>query len=132
MAYRIYSFEKLDVYQHALSLSMDIRSILSGFPTAEKFDLCRQLKRSVDSIHSNLAEGSGRSSNLDQAHFTNMAYGSAMESISHLNLAKKLQYINDMDYSSIREKLERVVNQLNSLYKWQLNNSNNLKVKLKK
>ena len=131
MAYHIYSFEKLDVYQNALDLSMDIRNVLSGFPKEEQFDLSRQLKRSVDSIHANIAEGSGRSSNVDQAHFTNMAFGSAMEAISHLNLAKKLKYTNEEVYNSIREKLDKVINQLNSLYKWQLNNSNNLKTKLK-
>src|SRR5690606_34120485 len=131
MAYHIYSFEKLDVYQNALDLSMDIRNVLSGFPKEEQFDLSRPLKRSVDSIHANIAEGSGRSSNVDQADFTNMAFGSAMEAISHLNLAKKVKYTNEEVYNSIREKLDKVINQLNSLYKWQLNTSNNLKTKLK-
>jgi len=83
--YHIYAFEKLDVYQLALSLSIEIRTLVKSFPKEEQFDLTRQLKRATDSISSNLAEGSGRSSNLDQAHFTNMAYASGLEVINHLN-----------------------------------------------
>jgi len=59
--YHIYAFEKLDVYQLALSLSIGIRRLAKSFPKEEQFDLTRQIKRATDSISSNLAEGSGRS-----------------------------------------------------------------------
>jgi four helix bundle protein len=102
--YRIYSFEKLEVYREILDFTVKVKDAILGFPKEERYDLCRQLKRSVDSIGANLAEGSGRSSNLDQAHFTNIAYGSA---------------------------LDKIIKQLNGLYKYQLNNKQNLKIRLK-
>ena len=58
--YFIYSFEKLEVYKSSLDLSITIRAIISNFPAIEKYDLSKQLKRSVDSISANLAEGAGR------------------------------------------------------------------------
>jgi|SRR5690606_32808705 len=129
--YYIYSFEKLDVYKNALAYSVQIRDIVINFPKSEQYKLTSQIERSVDSIGSNLAEGSGRASNFDQAHFTNMAYGSALETINHLNLARALQYINEERYVQLRVDMDRIINQLNSLYKYQLNKKENLKNKLK-
>lgn len=129
--YYIYSFEKLDVYKNALAYSVQIRDIVINFPKSEQYKLTSQIERSVDSIGSNLAEGSGRASNFDQAHFTNMAYGSALETINHLNLARALQYINEERYVQLRIDMDRIINQLNSLYKYQLNKKENLKNKLK-
>jgi len=125
--YHIYAFEKLDVYQLALSLSIEIRTLVKSFPKEEQFDLTRQLKRATDSISSNLAEGSGRSSNLDQAHFTNMAYASGLEVINHLNLSFQLNYIAEDDYGKLRLSIDEILNKLNGLYKYQINRKTNLK-----
>jgi len=131
MSYHIYSFEKLQVYQDFLDYSVKIRAILTRFPKEEQFDLCRQLKRSTESIGANLAEGSGRSSNIDQAHFTNMAYSSALETINHLNVALRLNFLEKDIYTELRLGIDRIINQLNGLYKYQLNNNQNLKSRLK-
>ena len=125
--YHIYAFEKLDVYQLALSLSIGIRRLAKSFPKEEQFDLTRQIKRATDSISSNLAEGSGRSSNLDQAHFTNMAYASGLEVINHLNLSFQLNYIEEEAYGKLRLTIDEILNKLNGLYKYQINRKTNLK-----
>src|SRR5690554_3156131 len=130
--YYIYSFEKLEVYKSALMLSITIKKLVILFPVSEKYDLSRQLKRSVSSIGSNISEGSGRASNFDQAHFTNIAYGSALESIHHLNEAKLLEYIDEDKYIELRMQLDKIINQLNALYQYQVNNKGNLKNKIKK
>ena len=128
----IYSFEKLEVYKNALAYSVQIRETVAFFPKSEQFNLTKQVERSVASIAANLAEGSGRSSNLDQAHFTNIAYASALETISHLNLAYLLKYIQEDKYVKLRVEIDKIINQLNGLYKYQLNNKENLKNRLKK
>jgi len=125
--YFIYSFEKLDVYKSSLELSITIRNIINNFPAIEKYDLSKQLKRSVDSISANLSEGAGRASNFDQAHFTNISYASGLESINHLNLALKLNFIKQEDYIKVRQDIDKILNQLNALYKYQLKNKNTLK-----
>ena len=45
------------------------------------------------SIPANIAEGSGRNSDKDFAHFLEQSYGSAMELASHLFLAFDLEYL---------------------------------------
>jgi four helix bundle protein len=127
LSYHVYSFEKLEVYQLARKFKIDIKLMSQGFPKEERFDLISQINRSSASISANLAEGSGRSSNFDQAHFTNMSYSTALETIDHLNTALDMKYINLDKYTELRIKLDAILNKLNSLYKYQINNKETLK-----
>lgn len=129
---RTYSFEKLDVYIASLDFSVKIRGIVSAFPKEERYDLTQQMKRAADSLGTNIAEGSGRASNNDQAHFTNMAYGSGMEMIHHLNLARRMEYISEMIFTEVRLELDKIISQLNALYRYQVNNTETLKTKMKR
>jgi four helix bundle protein len=127
MKYHIYSFEKLEVYQLARKFKIDIKLLSRLFPKEERFELVSQINRSSSSIAANLAEGSGRSSNFDQAHFTNMSYSTGLETIDHLNTALDLEYIDEEKYTDYRVKLDAILNKLNALYKFQINNKDTLK-----
>lgn len=129
MSYRIQSFEKLDVYQKARLFKKEIKNLTKSFPKEERFGLISQLDRSVSSISANLAEGSGRASNMDQAHFTNMSYSSGLECIDHLNSALDLSYIEEKTYTELRIQLDVILSKLNSLYRFQIKNNNSLKKK---
>lgn len=125
--YHIYSFKKLDVYILARKFKIDIKLMSRLFPNEERFDLTSQINRSSASISANIAEGSGRSSNFDQAHFTNISYTSALETIDHLNTALDMHYINMEKYTELRINLDSILNKLNALYKFQINNKDTLK-----
>jgi four helix bundle protein len=130
LSYKIYSFEKLDVYQAARKFKIDIKKMSSLFPKEERFDLISQMNRASASISANLAEGSGRSSNFDQAHFTNISYASGLETIDHLNTALDMEYINREKYTTLRVDLDTILRKLNALYKFQINNNKTLKKKM--
>lgn len=130
MSYHIYSFEKLEVYQLARKFKIEIKLMSQLFPKEERFELISQINRASASISANLAEGSGRSSNFDQAHFTNMSYSTALETIDHLNTALDMKYINEEKYTELRIKLDAILNKLNALYKFQINNKETLKKKV--
>ena len=130
MSYKIQSFEKLEVYQLARKYKKEIKLMSRTFPKDERFDLISQINRSASSITANLAEGSGRASNLDQAHFTNMSYASGLEIIDHLNTALDLEYIDQDKYTSFRIELDKILGKLTSLYKFQVNNKDTLKKKI--
>lgn len=130
MSYHIYSFEKLEVYQLARKYKIDIKITSLLFPKEERFELTSQINRSSASISANLAEGSGRASNFDQAHFTNMSYATSLETIDHLNTALDMEYIDEKKYTELRIKLDSILNKLNALYKFQINNKEILKKKV--
>ena len=130
MKYNIYSFEKLEVYQLARKFKIEIKLMSQLFPNEERFDLTSQINRASASISANLAEGSGRSSNFDQAHFTNMSFSTGLETIDHLNTALDMQYISEEKYTELRIKLDSILNKLNGLYKFQVNNKDTLKKKV--
>lgn len=130
MSYKIYSFEKLEVYQLARKYKKEIKLVSRTFPREERYELISQINRSSSSISTNLAEGSGRASNIDQAHFTNISYSSGLETIDHLNTAIDMEYINHEKYTTMRILLDEILNKLNSLYKYQLNNKETLKKRI--
>ena len=56
-----YSFEKLNAWQEAKKLVVDVYHLLDSFPNFEKYALCDQIRRAIVSVPSNISEGSGRS-----------------------------------------------------------------------
>lgn len=92
-----FPFEKLEVWQDARKLVVGVYQCSRGFPKDERFGLTSQMTRAAVSVANNLAEGCGRSSFKDQAHFSNQAHGSLMETASDLIIA------TDLGFSSAQE-----------------------------
>jgi len=117
----IYSFEKLEVWKEAKELSKMIYILTKSFPDDEKFGLTSQLKRASISICSNIAEGSARKTNKDKAHFTVMAFSSAVEVLNQIIIVHELDLINSEKYKDLRQKIESITNKLNALRNYQIN-----------
>ena len=76
MENNIFHFENLVAYQRGLELVTHVYEVIKNFPREEQYALCDQLRRAVVSIPSNIAEGMGRFSNKEKAHYLEIAYGS--------------------------------------------------------
>ena len=98
----------LIVYLKSKDLVMSVYGILDSFPDSERFALSNQIRRAVVSIPSNIAEGMGRVSDKDQAHFLNIAYGSVMETYAQLDVAHDLGYITDEIFNKLESDIEEV------------------------
>ncbi len=85
------------------------------FPADERYALTDQLRRAVVSIPSNIAEGSGRASNKDYAHFLSIARGSLYETLTQLQIAQDLGYLDE--YDSCNDLAQEVGRMLTSLMK---------------
>jgi len=94
MSEKIISFEDLIVWQKSQILAVSVYKITKSFPKDEMFGMSSQLRRAASSISANIAEGFGRSTVGDKAHFYTMAYGSLLEVKNFLYLAQKLEYIS--------------------------------------
>ena len=86
-------FKDLIVWQKAMELVKAVYALAKTFPADERYALTDQLRRAAVSIPSNIAEGCGRSSNADYAHFLSIARGSLYETMTQLQIAVDLGYI---------------------------------------
>lgn len=82
--------------------------LIKTFPREEQYALCDQLRRAVISVPSNIAEGSGRTSAKDQAHFLEMAFGSLMEVNCQIDIAYDLGYITKEDVARVEERVRAI------------------------
>ncbi|WP_158861638.1 four helix bundle protein [Lunatibacter salilacus] len=114
MKYR-YGFEKLGVWQKSRELVKDIYLATNQFPSDEKFGLTSQLRRAIISVSSNIAEGSSRRGQKDQARFYEIAFGSLIEVLNQLILAQDLEYLDTNSVETIRPKIDDIGRMLNAL-----------------
>lgn len=121
----MFSFEKLNVWQEAKELALNIYQISKKFPDTEKFGIIAQITRAAISIPSNIAEGSSRTSNRDRAHFSQLAYGSLMELCCQLIISRDLGFLDETHYKNLRCQIESIALKLSALRKSQLNKLNN-------
>ncbi len=112
---RIYSFEKLEVWQNARKLNTVLYQITNNFPKEEIFGITSQLRRAGVSVTSNIAEGTSRFSEKEKVRFIEISYGSLMEVLSCTIGALDLSFLPEDQYIQIREKIYQIANQLNSL-----------------
>ena len=100
------SFRKLNAYIYAKELVKKVYELLKKFPREEQYALCDQLRRAVISLPSNIAEGTGRVSSKDQAHFFTIAYGSLMEVLAQMDVACDLGYISNDEFNEIEKLID--------------------------
>ncbi len=124
---KIYSFEKLQVWQTAAKLDKSIFELTKKFPKKEEYILISQIQRASISICSNIAEGSGRRKGKDQGQFYKIAYSSLLEVINQLLLAINREYLTEQEFVQFFEKdIQIVMNQLRALYKYSMTGENGI------
>jgi four helix bundle protein len=103
-----FRFENLEVWQEGRVLNREVYRITRRFPDIEKFAMTSQIRRASISITSNIAEGSGRNSDKDFAHFLEQSYGSLMEVASLHYLALDEGYLSEAELDPLLDKMERL------------------------
>lgn len=104
----MHKLKELKVWHKAIELSTVVYEVVSVFPPEEKYGLSSQIKRSVISIASNIAEGAGRNSNNEFKHFLGVANGSAFELQTQLIIAQNLRLITLEDADRLCNQIEEI------------------------
>ena len=108
-------FRKLRVWERAHGLVLTIYRATESFPQSERFGLTSQIRRAAASIPTNIAEGCGRGSDLDTAHYFQIALGSASELSYELLLARDLGYLLEDHYTTLSGELDEISKMLMAL-----------------
>jgi four helix bundle protein len=107
--------EKLDVWKKSIDFVVAIYKATERFPKEEKFGLTSQLRRAAVSIPANIAEGAGRRSDREFAHFLSNSQGSASEVDTELLIANHLKFLVDDDFGNLRSSLNEIGKMLTGL-----------------
>jgi four helix bundle protein len=93
-----FKFEKLVIWQRAMELGEEVNLLAREFPKEELYNLSSQIRRAVDSIALNIAEGSIGQSDPEQRRFISYALRSLAEVVTCLYKAKRRKYISEENY----------------------------------
>ena len=113
----MHNFKELRVWQLSRQLVKGIYELSSEFPSEERYGLSSQIRRASISISTNIAEGCGRNTNNDFAHFLNISLGSAYELESLLFLTFDLKLIDESCLSIQLALIEEVQKMIYGLIK---------------
>lgn len=111
----LFTHEKLKSWQLAKAFAKRVYEVTANYPATERYCLQDQLRRAVVSVMSNLAEGSGRTNARDQAHFSQIAYGSLMEADAQLQLSLELGYLPEAAYRELRVSMHELSSSISGL-----------------
>jgi four helix bundle protein len=111
----MHDFRRLRVWQLARELGVAVDGAVQRFPRKDRGVVSHQLRRAALSIHSNIAEGCGKSSRRETARFLQIASASAKETESHLVVAGDLGLIHPQLCEKLIDRTRSIQRMLESL-----------------
>ena len=108
-------FHQLKVWQKSHAVALAVYKATSSFPKEELYGLTSQMRRAAVSVPSNIAEGCGRDSQPQFAHFLQIAFGSASELEYQLLLARDLGFLVTSAYGTLNTDITECKRMLASL-----------------
>ena len=111
----IRSHRDLIVWQKSMDLVVAVYRACKSYPKDETYGLVSQTRRAAVSIPANIAEGQGRRLAKEFHQFLAHARGSLLELDTHLELALRLEYMNQAQYCSLHQQIDEVGRLLNGL-----------------
>jgi four helix bundle protein len=102
-------FEDIKAWQKARELVREAYSACSDGQLSKDYGLRDQLRRAAVSSMTNVAEGFGRRSGRDFAHFLDIARGSAIEVQSLLYVALDVRYIDRPDFDRLYQLCDETI-----------------------
>lgn len=111
----VHNFRELIVWKKSIELSNRVYQLTKTFPSSELYALTSQMQRAAVSIAANIAEGAGRVTDKDFAHFLSIALGSAYELETELVLAQNFGYVDELVCSEMSSLIVEVQKMLCNL-----------------
>lgn len=106
-------YKDLKIWGNSISLIKKVYEYAEKLPNSEEYNLKSQLKRAVVSVALNIAEGKGRKSAKDFAHFLNISSASLAEVEGILLICQELEFLKiDKNILIDIESLDKMINSL--------------------
>ena len=100
--------KKLDAWKLSMDLAIDVYRETEKFSNLERLGLIDQMRRATVSVPSNIAEGAARQTKKEFRNFLHIAQGSLSELDTQLELARRLDYIDEKTRRSLDDRMDRI------------------------
>ena len=105
----------LKVWEKAHAFTLHVYEATKVFPKEELYSVTNQLRRAASSIPANIAEGCGKKSQSEFAHYLNIALGSPNKAEYFLLLSRDLNYLPSEKHTGFSENINEIKAMLISL-----------------
>ena len=105
----------MPVWSHSFDLVIKYYKLTKSFPDDERFGMAADVRRALNSVTHNIAEGFGRYEPRDKTRFYKISRGSAYELISQTLVSHALKYLNNKNKDEIVEELKQIIGELDAL-----------------
>lgn len=109
--------ENLRVYCLLCDLHIDVWEQTKTWPRSERFELTSQVLRSSNSSPAQLAEKNDDRHVKNRIEGVNRARGEASETVHHLRIAQRKQYLPEENFCQFKERYQECIRMLNGLEK---------------
>jgi four helix bundle protein len=106
------NFEDLRIWQDARKL---VKEIYEAFNSCRDYSFRDQIQRAAISVMNNIAEGFGRKTKKDFAHFLDLAKGSCNELKSMTYASEDLDYLTTSNANELRNHLTSLILSIGAL-----------------
>lgn len=96
-----FRFREWDIYKDSLLLRLKLYELIKLFPKEEMFALADQLRRAINSVILNIAEGSNKATDKESRVYINRAHCSLDEVVACLDCALMSKYLKVGEHLSL-------------------------------
>ena len=107
--------EDLLVYQRLCDLHLEVCDLTHRWPSEERYELASQARRSSNSAPAQVAEKHSDRHVRNKLEGVNRARREALETVHHLFVALRKNYIDSGTFTTYRERYQECVRMLNGL-----------------
>ena len=112
---KVIKVEDFEIWKESIELVVLVYNLIKNTDLKRDFVLSEQIKKSVISIPSNIAEGFERNNNNEFKHFLNIAKGSIGELKTQVYIALRLELINKHQFDELNNKIIRLSSKISNL-----------------
>jgi four helix bundle protein len=94
----MHNYKNLKIWTKSIELVKLIYESTNELPDSELYGLISQMRRASTSVASNIAEGSGRNSNIEFIRFLRIAISSLFELETQVIICKELNFMSDQSF----------------------------------
>ena len=112
---RVFSFEKLDIWHHAVDLTDCILDLTNSFSDTDNFGLISQIEIAVSNVAQHIAQGKGRQHKKEFVQCLYMAEGALFETLTLTEILKRRGLVKEQKETDIRAQAELLNRKLHGL-----------------